>query len=347
MRAKLKILLNPFVSIRKSTADNYFDVLDGWRGLSILFVLSAHLLPLGPKFLRLNETAGPIGMSLFFTLSGFLIANFLIHRPNISDFIIRRFFRIIPLAWLYLVVALPILGAGVDDYLPHFLFYGNWPLGEGATHLSFVAGTSHFWSLCVEMQFYVGIALLVFLLRGRGLLLIPFFCLFITFYRVNDGVHIAINTYYRVDEILVGVVVALAYNKKIGRFLPRFFEWVNPYYVLVLLLVSCHPDSGFMNYFRPYFAATAVAATLYSPAPHIKKFLNLKILIYLAGVSYALYVIHPLLTHTWLGSGETMEKYVKRPLLFAVLFLLAHLSTFYYEKYWISLAKKLTKKKGK
>lgn len=347
MREQLTRFYRHLASSRKTTTENYFDVLDGWRGLSILFVLATHLLPLGPSFLRLNETAGPIGMSLFFTLSGFLIANFLIHRPNIYDFIIRRFFRIIPLAWLYLAIALPILGASLESYLPHFFFYGNWPLYEGATHLSFVAGTSHFWSLCVEMQFYVGVALLVLLLKDKALYLIPFICLFITLYRVSDGVYIAINTYYRIDEILVGVIVALAYNNKIGSWLPRLFEWVNPFIVMALLLISCHPDSDFMNYLRPYFAATLIASTLYNPVPSLAKFLNLRILVYLAAVSYALYVIHPLLAHTWLGSGDTLEKYAKRPLLFIVLFLLAHLSTFYYEKYWILLAKKLTKKKEK
>jgi len=115
--------------------------------------------------------------------------------------------------------------------------------------------------------------------------------------------------------------------------------------MMLLLLVSCHPESGFMNYFRPYFAATLVASTLYSPPLKLANFLNMKILVYLAGVSYALYVIHPLLAHTWLGSGDVFEKYSKRPLLFLVLFALAHLSSFYYEKYWISLAKKLTSKK--
>ena len=347
MREQLLRFYRHLATSRKTTTENYFDVLDGWRGLSILFVLATHLLPLGPKFLRLNETAGPIGMSLFFTLSGFLIANFLIHRPNVYDFLIRRFFRIIPLAWLYLAIALPILGGSQESYIPHFLFYGNWPLSEGATSLSFIAGTSHFWSLCVEMQFYVGVALLVLLLKDRALYLIPFICLFITLYRVHGGVHIAINTYYRIDEILVGVIVALAYNKKIGDWLPHFFGWVNPVIVFVLLIISCHPDSGFMNYFRPYFAATLIASTLYNPAPSLKHFLNLRILVYLASVSYALYVIHPLLAHTWLGSGDSLEKYAKRPLLFIMLFLLAHLSTFYYEKYWISLAKRLTKKKEK
>jgi peptidoglycan/LPS O-acetylase OafA/YrhL len=52
--------------------------MDGWRGLSILFVLATHLLPLGPKVLRLNETFGPIGMALFFYTVGILDNKFFI-----------------------------------------------------------------------------------------------------------------------------------------------------------------------------------------------------------------------------------------------------------------------------
>jgi len=339
MLEHLKQLFYKLVSVRETTTENYFHVLDGWRGLSILFVLATHLLPLGPKALRLNETFGPIGMALFFTLSGFLITNFLLHRPNLFDFIVRRFFRIIPLAWLYLLIALPILGVNLDDYLAHYAFYGNWP------PMNFVAGSSHFWSLCVEMQFYVGIALLFFILKERAFYLTIVLCILVTLYRVNSEVLIAINTYFRIDEILAGVIVAMAYNNKLGEWIPRLFKWINPYYMMLLLLISCHPDSGFINYFRPYFAATLVASTLYNPPLKLASFLNMKILVYLAGISYALYVIHPLLAHTWLGSGDVFVKYSKRPLLFLVLFALAHLSTFYYEKYWISLAKKLTSKK--
>jgi len=339
MLEHLKQLFYKLVSVRETTTENYFHVLDGWRGLSILFVLATHLLPLGPKALRLNETFGPIGMALFFTLSGFLITNFLLHRPNLFDFIVRRFFRIIPLAWLYLLIALPILGVNLDDYLAHYAFYGNWP------PMNFVEGSSHFWSLCVEMQFYVGIALLFFILKERAFYLTIVLCILVTLYRVNSEVLIAINTYFRIDEILAGVIVAMAYNNKLGEWMPRLFKWINPYYIMLLLLISCHPDSGFMNYFRPYFAATLVASTLYSPPLKLADFLNMNILVYLASISYALYVIHPLLAHTWLGSGDIFVKYSKRPLLFLVLFALAHLSTFYYENYWISLAKKLTNKK--
>ena len=35
---------------------NRFLSLDGWRGLSILFVLAGHLLPLGPKSWQMNSS---------------------------------------------------------------------------------------------------------------------------------------------------------------------------------------------------------------------------------------------------------------------------------------------------
>src|SRR5260370_7518042 len=78
-----------------------FPVLDGLRAISILLVLACHLLPLGPKVLRLNETAGAMGMSLFFALSGFLITSGLMKNPQIFEFLVRRLSRILPLAYAY------------------------------------------------------------------------------------------------------------------------------------------------------------------------------------------------------------------------------------------------------
>jgi peptidoglycan/LPS O-acetylase OafA/YrhL len=128
------------------TSSERFPMLDGWRGVSILLILATHLLPLGPSQWRLNSTAGPMGMALFFTLSGFLITNFLILRPEIYAFLIRRFARILPLAWLYITVALSLSSTEADVYLSHYLFYANWP------PMSLTDTTGHLWSLCVEMQ---------------------------------------------------------------------------------------------------------------------------------------------------------------------------------------------------
>jgi peptidoglycan/LPS O-acetylase OafA/YrhL len=64
------------------------------------------------------------------------------------------------------------------------------------------------------------------------------------------------------------------------------------------------------------------------------------VLAYIAAVSYALYIVHPMLAHTWLGSGATLVKYAKRPLLLLAIFGIAHLSTFYYEHRWIAFGKR-------
>ncbi len=333
---KLKILKN--IELQNVNQADHFSVLDGWRGLSILFVLAAHLLPLGPKAWRLNETAGLLGMSLFFTLSGFLITNFLYKRPNVIDFLIRRFFRILPLAWLYIIITLLIMSANKNTYLAHIFFYANWP------PIFLLNETAHFWSLCVEVQFYMLIALFVFLFKKNGLLFFPLIGIFLTWYRIENGVYAAINTYYRGDEILAGCFLSLIYNNQLFPKLKNSLFKFPPYGLIVLLLLSCHSMGGFLNYLRPYFAAILVGVSLYGQYSYMNKILNLKFLFYIAAISYALYVIHGGLMHTWLAEGEVLEKYAKRPLLFLVTFSLAHLSTYYYESYFIKLGKNLSKK---
>src|SRR6266545_8192493 len=67
------------------------------------------MLPLGPKVLAFNHTAGAMGMSLFFVLPGFLIASTLIQNPDVYDFMVRRLARILPLAYAYAIVVFLIL----------------------------------------------------------------------------------------------------------------------------------------------------------------------------------------------------------------------------------------------
>jgi peptidoglycan/LPS O-acetylase OafA/YrhL len=319
-----------------SESRDRLGVLDGWRGISILLVLGAHLLPLSPKSWRFNDMAGPMGMALFFTLSGFLITRFLLQHDSIVDFLIRRFFRIVPLAWLSLIVALPLWGAPASAYLPNFLFFANLP----PYHLVDVA--DHFWSLCVEAQFYVTVALLVALLGKRGLYLLVALCLAVTAHRISTGAEIAIVTWSRVDEILAGAILALVYAGRLGRWMPAFVARGNVYLLLVLFAVSSHPGTGFANYLRPYLAALLVGTTLYRAPERVAAILTSRPLRYIAEISFALYVIHGLLVHTWLGDGDKLAKYMKRPLLFAVTFALAHVSTYQYEHRWIDFGKRLS-----
>lgn len=319
--------------------DERLQVLDGWRGISILLVLAAHLLPLGPKAWQLNVAAGMVGMACFFALSGFLVTRMLLRHPDVPGFLLRRLFRILPLAWAYLFIALWVEGAPLSTWAAHLLFYAN------LTPQTLHATTAHFWSLGVEMQFYLGIALLVALLKRPGLLLLPVLCLAFTALRIADGIHFSSLSQYRVDEILAGATLALVCEHPAFKVVRSGLARCPTLPALLLLLVSCHPASGFLNYLRPYFAALLVGATLLAPASPLAPLLSLRLLVYFASISYALYVIHPLLASTWLGSGADWDKYLKRPLLFAVLVVVAHILSRSFEGRWTALGKRLAERR--
>lgn len=318
--------------------NHHMKVLDGWRGISILLVLAAHLLPLGPSAWRLNETSGVAGMVIFFNLSGFLITRALIENPSVSKFLIRRLLRIIPLAWLSLILVFTFSAFDQQTQLAHFFFYANIP------PIQLTDGTSHFWSLCVEMQFYIGIAILVLFLGNKALYILPALCVMATALRIYENAYVDIVTIRRIDEILAGCLLALICK----RFNNKNFDFINKNYIillLALLAVSCHPASGAANYLRPYISAALIGLTVFQSRTRTFKYLENPILSYLASVSYALYIIHGILSHTWLGAGDKLVKYLKRPLLFLVTFSLAHISTRYYEAWFITLGKKITNRK--
>lgn len=313
-----------------------YQVLDGWRGISILAVLACHLLPLGPKSWNLNDAAGLFGMALFFTLSGFLITSLLLARANVRDFLIRRLCRIVPLAWVALVVGLLMAHAPADNWLPNFAFFANLP----PFYLTPVTG--HFWSLCVEMQFYAFVALIFGIFGRRGLVIaIPAGALLVTALRVYTGTHYSIVTYLRVDEIFAGGILALISTGEIGG--REALGKLNPYPLLALYCLSTAANP--LAFLRPYLAAALVGSTLLR---HENSFgaavLKTRVLAYIAEISYALYIVHPLLAHTWLGSGSKLVMYAKRPLLFAAVFGVAHFSTRVYERRWIAWGRSLSER---
>lgn len=310
-----------------------FEVLDGWRGISILAVLADHLLPVGPKPWELNAAAGLFGMSLFFCLSGFLITNILLKGRGVLDFLIRRCCRIVPLAWLGLIVGLWMAHAPRSYYLPNFLFFANLP------PFPLTAVTGHFWSLGVEMQFYCGIALACALIGTRGLWAIPICAIVVMALKVSGGDPASIVTYCRVDEIMSGGILALIYADRIK--LKKWLAAVRPELALIALLATCLLQLGWIDYLRPYCAAALVGSTLMRSESPLHAVLKSRPLSYIAQTSYAIYIVHPLLAHTWLGSGSKLVRYAKRPLLFLAIFIVAHVSTYYYEARWIAFGKRL------
>ncbi|WP_379551748.1 acyltransferase family protein [Erythrobacter sp. W53] len=315
---------------------NHIAVLDGWRAVSIIFVLVGHWMPI-PRILQANHMIAASGMALFFTLSGFLITRLLLKDQRIVPFLIRRLFRILPLAWAAMAVLLIWHGASSETALRNLLFTSNLPPA------ALMSGGAHLWSLCVEMHFYLGVALLVALTGRRGLYLLPLFCAGFTALRIIDGEVISIVTWHRVDEILVGACLALVLNKFP---VESFKEKINPWACVgagFMLLAAAHPESGPLQYLRPYFAAATVGLSLYALPELLRWALCSKPAKYVAQTSYALYVWHGPLGHTFLGGEESSKlvQYALRPVLLAVTFLAAHISTFYFEARFTAWGKRI------
>ena len=310
---------------------NRLVVLDGWRGISILCVLAGHMLPLGPKVLQLNGAIATTGMSLFFILSGFLIVSMLRKNGNIASFLIRRACRIVPLAWGFLIFVLSLNSANWTAWKANLLFYANLP----PFYLDYT--NAHFWSLCVEMQFYAAIAIVVALAGRRGLAVVPIICLAVTTARMAYGVQISVVTWWRIDELMAGGCLALAFTSDSIRRAATSLPGFTPFLIGPLLIASCHPASGALSYARPYCAALLVGSTIFRSSDAFQRVLCGRVLGYVARTSYALYVIHPLTYSGWLGEGDLVVRYIKRIGSFFLSFLFAHISTRYYENFWITL----------
>lgn len=306
-------------------------MLDGWRAISILTVLAAHMLPLGPSRWGINGSAGVFGMAVFFTLSGFLIVSILLRDADIGRFLVRRVARIVPLAWTALALSLPWQGVGIDVWAANFLFYANLP------PFWLTSWSGHFWSLGVEIQFYIAIALTILLAPRKGFRLIPVAALVVTGARIATGTEVSIVTWFRVDEILAGGTLALVvHGDAAGRWrsaLARLPFWPV---ALLAVLSSDVPHLGWLGYARPYLVATTVGMTILRPRAGLSPLLESRPAAYLARISYALYVVHQFTVLGWLGSGVGTAKYVKRPICFAITFALAHLSTFHFESRFIA-----------
>jgi peptidoglycan/LPS O-acetylase OafA/YrhL len=311
------------------------DILDGWRAISILFVLAGHLLPLGPHHWEINSSFSVGGMALFFALSGFLITRILLDRIGVAEFLRRRLFRIVPLAWAAMLVLGVATGAGAASIAANLLFVAN------LVPVHLLPGGAHLWSLCVEIQFYLGVALLVLIGGRRALWLVPVFCILVTGLRIWTGAEESITTWLRADDILAGATMALLCSRPGAVALMRRLPPWLPVLLLVLVLVMTGQRAGPLNYLRSYVAAAAIGISIYSAPASMRRLLCSRPAAYIAAISYALYVFHMMFDATWLGAGDRLAKYLKRPLLFAATWAAAHISTYYFERPLIAAGKRI------
>jgi len=149
--------------------------LDGLRAVAVLMVVAAH-------FDQGQVTLGGVmGVTVFFTLSGFLITSLLLAEHEKTGridrwaFYRRRALRLFPaLAVMLAMVCLLTAGGFPTDVRPGMVasvvgYVSNWFLmGTRIDGVTQWGALGHTWSLAIEEQFYIVWPLLVILLARRG-----------------------------------------------------------------------------------------------------------------------------------------------------------------------------------
>jgi peptidoglycan/LPS O-acetylase OafA/YrhL len=293
-------------------SDHRIPTLDGWRGIAILMVMVSHFLPgyLGHPRWEQWVNLGQHGVQIFFVLSGYLITTNLLREPRIhlGAFYVRRFFRLMPAAWTYLVFLgtlatfthLKTLG---NDVWSCLFFFRNY-IPETTTNTC----TEHFWSLSLEEQFYLAWPPVLALLgRRRAVLAAGVLTIGLSIYKIwawsrPHSFFVFQHTEIRADGLLVGCLLALILDSDAVR------NWVTRYarpaFWICLLPLGWtfyrYQVDGFMSLHESLLLAVAIACTALRPTMLPGRFLESHFLKMTGVLSYSLYLWQGLfLRSTW------------------------------------------------
>jgi peptidoglycan/LPS O-acetylase OafA/YrhL len=299
----------------------HVPALDGLRGIAVLAVLVYHLngelLP-----------GGFLGVSLFFTLSGFLITNLLLgewemtRSVGLKRFWGRRFRRLLPAALVGLAVVAVTSWWWADasqlanlrgDVVGALAYVANWRFefngdayGAGFQEPSPVL---HYWSLAIEEQFYVVVALIAVLLarfaRSRWAWFVTFATLAalsmlatILFWGSSDTNRIYFGSDTRAFELLAGVLLAVVMRfsvpKKLTRYAARHLVVCAAAAAMVVAFFVARTDQDWLYRGGLWFVALGSVLLIVGALDHgpLAHGLSWKPLAALGLISYGVYVYH-------------------------------------------------------
>ncbi len=297
-----------------SAGHTWWPGLEGLRTPALIAVLIYHqdhsLVP-----------GGFLSVSLFFTLSGFLITSLLLRehdrsgRIDVTRFWSRRVRRLLPVATVGLAFAAYVAWATRGEaLLPSIasdirwaaLNLANWRFVTTDTSyahaLSEPSTVTHYWSLAIEEQYYLVYPVVALLSlrwgrRGLGVVLAAATAFSIAMQLITGGGDRAyFGTDTRLAELAIGGLVAVFWTPRVrnavGRRLDLAAAVAAPVVVFLwwrLPLDSPRTFHGGLVLHSAMVAILVLAVTEGGPATRIASW---RPLVWLGGLSYATYVIH-------------------------------------------------------
>ncbi len=275
-----------FLSVR------YWPALDGLRALAIVPVVWHHV---GGHRGGL-WAQGPMGVELFFAISGFLITSLLLRerattgRISLKGFYLRRSLRIFPL--YYAVLGLYVLAVAVMEghseageqffrnLIPYATYTSNWFVAIGPHVIFYFA-----WSLACEEQFYLLWPSIVSLTRPWGAA--------VAMAAILVALQFAPPAVWLAQPICLGCLAALLVHEKWGfgaayRVLGR--RWSAPV-ALAAVVVSIVTYAPLLVIGA---AMTALVVACAVREDHGLTLLTWRPIRYVGEISYGIYLVHML-----------------------------------------------------
>jgi len=300
------------------------DDIEILRAIAIIYVLIEHL-PL--NLLSLNSPwltefyawfAGSSGVDLFFCISGFLITREL--QPKLRNarnrreffnitvgFWLRRFWRLIPSAWLWLAIGL--IACVVFNQSGAFASFPTNLKGAIASalqlqnvYLPTIVGQEMpnnflYWSLSLEEQFYLLLPLIIFC-SGRFL---PLVLISIALWQIGHPRYLVSQYLLRTDGLALGALLALWQPRdSYRRFKPTLLLRNRPlrYGTIAILLAALAiiPRIDLLIFWRLGIVALVAAALVFFVSYDRNAFFSegvaKRIALWVGSRSYALYLTH-------------------------------------------------------
>ncbi len=297
----------------------YIPALDGVRVIAILGVLVWHYLP-DYYFIKKVAPMGRLGVVLFFVLSGFLITRILLDAKErasldktpslwiVRNFYIRRFLRIFPAYYAFILVAAILSG----DVRQHILWYITYSANYMYwVNLKMSGVLFHIWSLCVEEQFYLFWPFVIIFLpltkavRVMIILIAASFCFkMYGTWNMMDGYMIYNSLPGNLDHLVTGALFAVFYSYyKSNRLASGLFHLLGISGSLMFVIFNILPHMGIGGHtfnvingsLGELSSSLAFVYFIYIVIERkacIHIILNLKAIRYTGKVTYGLYLYH-------------------------------------------------------
>lgn len=346
----------------------YLPGLNGLRTIAAIAVIISHI-GLSLNYYGFENKGGyslaSFGVTIFFTLSGFLITYLLlvekkrIDTIKIKKFYYRRLLRIWPLYFFYIIIVFITLQPNEvsKEIWYYVLMLPNIPFAANAAGgvLVTIPFLAHYWSLGVEEQFYLFWP--VFIKKTKNIFL--FLILFAFGFLILKLILRTLDLFYIIQVFLhytrfgclaiggIGAFIYVNYNNHLLYLNNKILESFAWFVLLLVGINKFHLFSIIDHEIISLITLVIIFNQINNKRPLIS--LENRVFDYLGKISFGLYVYNPLVIYYiayLFNLFETDNTLLKLILVYLInlisIIIVSHLSYFYFEKRFLKLKNKYT-----